>query len=327
MSAVLDEALTVSDDAKNALHELSRMVRAWRAANSPHVPLSGDQYWRELVDAGWHRFGITVDGESSTAACDVLGLAELCGRELLALPLISTVLALRHIGQSDPARARAWDGSTPLALALPATRNRLLVPFAPGARAILPLPASPIVAGPEKFLGQPDAYAQTFPMVFLDDAAGHLGAGGFEHALASQAVRETALAYASSTVGCASRCLARSVEYAGQRSAYGALIGSFQALRHIMADMYRDIELARSGLVGALVEENWVPLALYCTTVTQRVVAQSIQVHGGIGFTWDAGLHFHARHILAVRKMLTQLDDARATGTRSINLSPSKTPS
>jgi hypothetical protein len=307
MSNDVSIPLTVSADGQSSLHELGKMIQGWRKDNKsvPHAPVGDTDQWRQLTSAGWHRFGITIDGENPTSGCDLLALSELCGRELLALPLVATVGALRWLHRSDPPAAGRWEPLQAASLALPASGHRMVVPFAANACALIPTPEA---------IGQPadlgayadhDDYASTFPLAFVR-VSGHASVS----ALANPGVREVALMHSATTVGCAARCLERSVEYSRERKAYGAQIGSFQAVRHMMADMYRDVELIRSGLVGALIENDWIALALHCTAVAQRVVAQSIQIHGGIGFTWDAGLHFHARHIMAVRKMLMRLNEA-----------------
>jgi alkylation response protein AidB-like acyl-CoA dehydrogenase len=143
-----------------------------------------------------------------------------------------------------------------------------------------------------------DAFAPSLPVSILSDARA---------TLAPELAREAAAAYAASAVGCAERCLARTIEHTSNRIAYGRAVVTFQAVRHIVADMYRDTELARSGVVGALHEPDWVPLLEHCADLAQRVVARGIQLHGGMGFTWEMGLHFQSRHILVVRKLLRAL--------------------
>ncbi len=146
--------------------------------------------------------------------------------------------------------------------------------------------------------GTQDAFALSLPVATLPDATATLD---------PEMTREAAVVYVASAVGCADRCLARTIEHTSNRVAYGRAVVTFQALRHIIADMYRDVELARSGVVGALHEADWRPLLENSADLAQRVVARAIQLHGGMGFTWEMGLHFQSRQILAVRKLLRAL--------------------
>ncbi len=103
-------------------------------------------------------------------------------------------------------------------------------------------------------------------------------------------------------VGCAQRGLDMTVGYAKERVQFGRPIGSFQALKHRMADMLVLVEMARSAAwaaaAGELAPET---AAEYCTEAAQKVAGETIQLHGGIAITWehDAHLVFKRAHALA----------------------------
>ncbi len=106
-------------------------------------------------------------------------------------------------------------------------------------------------------------------------------------------------------VGAAGAALRLTVEYAKTRKQFGRAIGSFQALKHRMADMYADIETARSiayAAVAAIATPEGGELAaaahVYCSEAFTRVAADAIQLHGGIGITWehDSQLYFKRAH-------------------------------
>jgi alkylation response protein AidB-like acyl-CoA dehydrogenase len=78
--------------------------------------------------------------------------------------------------------------------------------------------------------------------------------------------------------------------------------------------MYRDVEVARSGVAGAIQAEGWPQLLGAAAGMCRGVVAQAIQVHGGIGFTWELGLHSYLKHVLAVQKVLMALGSAGTGG-------------
>jgi len=123
-------------------------------------------------------------------------------------------------------------------------------------------------------------------------------------------IRDTALvAITALQVGATARGLAMTVEYAGQRVQFGRALGSFQALKHRMADMHAALETARSisrAAARALADgdpETPVLAAMaksWCGESLDRIAAETIQLHGGIGITWehDAHLVFKRAHAL-----------------------------
>jgi hypothetical protein len=102
-------------------------------------------------------------------------------------------------------------------------------------------------------------------------------------------------------VGCAQRGLDMTVAYSKERIQFGRQIGSFQALKHRMADMLVLVEMARSAAWAAAAGELDPPAAAsYCLDAVQKVAAETIQLHGGIAITWehDAHLVFKRAHAL-----------------------------
>jgi alkylation response protein AidB-like acyl-CoA dehydrogenase len=108
-----------------------------------------------------------------------------------------------------------------------------------------------------------------------------------------------AVALAADAVGAARRALDMSVEYAKQREQFGRPIGSFQAIKHKLADMYllvQGAELAVEGAARALDAgqdaSRLVAVAgSYARDAATRVTGDAIQVHGGIGYTWEHDCH------------------------------------
>ncbi|MBL1081955.1 acyl-CoA dehydrogenase family protein [Streptomyces actinomycinicus] len=103
---------------------------------------------------------------------------------------------------------------------------------------------------------------------------------------------------AAEAVGAADRVLERTVEYAGQRMQFGRPIGSFQAVKHRLADVYVGVQAARSAAYYAA----WAAghgqragaLALaQALEALRRAAAEGVQLHGGIGFTWEHDAHLY----------------------------------
>ena len=120
-----------------------------------------------------------------------------------------------------------------------------------------------------------------------------------------QSVLDTAaIYYGFEQLGGADRALETAVEYAKERMAFGRQIGSFQAIKHMCADMYVSATLARSNAYyGAwAVSTNAAELPVAAATVRvsstqayQHCAKNNIQVHGGMGFTWAFDCHLHYR--------------------------------
>ncbi|MHA4779236.1 acyl-CoA dehydrogenase family protein [Streptomyces sp. MSC1_001] len=107
-------------------------------------------------------------------------------------------------------------------------------------------------------------------------------------------------ALAAEQVGAAARCLELTVAYAGERVQFGRPIGSFQAVKHRLADAYVLVESARSAALGASFAAAGDPAALprlaaaaksACSEAFSLVAGEMIQLHGGIGVTWEHAAH------------------------------------
>jgi alkylation response protein AidB-like acyl-CoA dehydrogenase len=111
-----------------------------------------------------------------------------------------------------------------------------------------------------------------------------------------------AILLAAEQVGGAARAVEMAAEYAGMRVQFGRPIGSFQAIKHMCADMLTEAEAARSaayyGLWALAADSEDVPLAaslakVYCSAAYTKITGDLIQVHGGIGFTWEHPAHLY----------------------------------
>jgi alkylation response protein AidB-like acyl-CoA dehydrogenase len=128
-----------------------------------------------------------------------------------------------------------------------------------------------------------------------------------------------AVLWASEAVGACAAAFQAAFDYAGIRVAFGRRIAEFQAVKHLVADMYERLELARTAVLWAANSvpgdhQRGVRLAV---ALAREVVEGAIQVMGGMGFTWEAGVHFYLRHILAVER-LTRRPAAIAGGEPGI---------
>jgi alkylation response protein AidB-like acyl-CoA dehydrogenase len=139
----------------------------------------------------------------------------------------------------------------------------------------------------------------------LDGAAAALvGAEGDGERVLPAALDLAAVALAAEQVGGAQRCLDTAVAYAKERVQFGRPIGSFQAIKHKCADVLHEVESARSAAYYAAWcaadggDELPMVAALakaYCSDAYAHAAAENIQIHGGIGFTWEHAAHLYFR--------------------------------
>ncbi|MFJ9851307.1 acyl-CoA dehydrogenase family protein [Streptomyces sp. NPDC101150] len=110
--------------------------------------------------------------------------------------------------------------------------------------------------------------------------------------------REAALLTAAQQLGSAARTVEMAVTYAREREQFGAPIGSFQAVKHLCAQMLVRAEIARSAVYAAAVTEgvlDAVGAKLLADTAAVRNARDCLQVQGGMGFTWEADVHLHLK--------------------------------
>jgi alkylation response protein AidB-like acyl-CoA dehydrogenase len=140
-----------------------------------------------------------------------------------------------------------------------------------------------------------------------DDA--RLGAADGAGAILDDLFRRGAVGAAAIMLGAARRCLDMSVDYAKVREQFGQPIGSFQAIRHRCAEMLLEVENAHAATyyaawaLDADAEDGAIAAAVakaYVSEAARKVCGEAIQVHGGIGFTWEYDLHLYFKRAKAL---------------------------
>jgi alkylation response protein AidB-like acyl-CoA dehydrogenase len=146
-------------------------------------------------------------------------------------------------------------------------------------------------------------------LTFTNAKAEPLGAAGDGWSILSQVLDRAAVLVAFEQVGGADRALEMGRDYALDRIAFGRPIGSFQAVKHMLADMYVSATLARSncyyGAWALSTNAGELPEAaaaarISATQAFQHCAKNNIQVHGGMGFTWEFDCHMYYRRANAV---------------------------
>jgi len=312
-----------------------------------HAPEGYDPAeWRRLAEMGY--LGLTLP---ATAGGQGLGLIELAivleemGRVCAPGPYLDAMIAaalLADAGGQDALLADVAGGKRLVTIArhdspfsgnhVQATRfeggrvrgTKFFVPFAAQADALVVTTSAGIVLVQKPFAVTPLQtfdLAQRFGEVALDDLGTLIGGAD----LLGRNDRLAAVAAGAMLLGIMSRCLELTLEYTQTRQAFKRPIGGFQALQHRMADMLLKTESTRSAVYRAAwcYDTNDADTALACATAkayageaARLVCGEAIQMHGGIGFTWELDLHFYFKRAKTLEQHYgsteTQLEHALA---------------
>jgi alkylation response protein AidB-like acyl-CoA dehydrogenase len=165
-----------------------------------------------------------------------------------------------------------------------------------------------------------------------------VGAPGNAGPLLQSLLRRGAVGAAAEMLGAARRCLDMSVAYAKVREQFGQPIGSFQAIRHKCAEMLLDVENSHAATyyaawaLDADADDQDMAASVakaYVGDAARKVCGESIQVHGGIGFTWEFDLHLYFKRAKALEPMYGDGDYHRerlARHVAGIGLAPPVSP-
>lgn len=276
--------------------------------------------WRRLAEMGYLGLALPARvGGQELGAIELAIVQEEMGRMCVPGPFLDVVLAasvlaaagghdalVRDVvaGRKIVVIARhdsAYAGSAaPLVASGTRVRGRkYFVPFAAAADALVVTTADGLVLVDGPFDVTPLAtidLAQRFGDVTLDHDGTRIG----PPALLDRVDRLGAVAAAAMLLGLMTRSLELTLEYVRTRQAFARPIGAFQALQHRMADMLLEVESTRSAVYRAAwcldVDDAEAPLACasakaYAGDAARLVCGEAIQMHGGIGFTWELDLH------------------------------------
>jgi alkylation response protein AidB-like acyl-CoA dehydrogenase len=256
--------------------------------------------WKELGELGWP--GIAIGEEHGGQG---LGLVELCvlaeelGYACAAVPFLGSVLAALAIehGGSDAQRQQWLPGLASGSVRGAVGRIGELIPDALGADVVVALDGDEgafiIEGGAVEGVDAVDS-SRRYGRVSVADGEALEGdaAGGVDRAL---------VAVSAELVGVMQRALDMSVEYVKERKQFGVPVGTFQAVQHKAAQILLDTEGGRSATYFAAWTADADPDGLAVAASSAKAwtsdrardaTASAIQLHGGIGFTWEADVHW-----------------------------------
>lgn len=168
--------------------------------------------------------------------------------------------------------------------------------------------------------------------ISLDGAPGTLVVGGSEGLAALHSALLTGAALlASEQAGLAQRCLETTIAYLKERRQFGRVVGGFQALKHRLADLFVEVESAvaaaryAAAAVAAGDEEAEVATAVaqaYCSNAAVHAAEEALQLHGGIGMTWEHPVHLYLKRAKADQLALGTPGHHRSVLARLVDLAP-----
>jgi alkylation response protein AidB-like acyl-CoA dehydrogenase len=319
------DQLALQDAARDLLDDRAghSQVRAHLDSGRPY----DESLWRALADQGWLGIALAeADGGVGLSWVEAAVLLEQIGRHTAPVPFLPSLLALTALaGAEEPQRewvdglasgARmgcvAWsthaDALRAVASGPTWTVSGRIGPVEGAAVADIAV----VVTGDAVFSVEIEATHRPAPEPAMDgtrvlswltlDEAPATRLGGA--ALATQVLDRGAVGASAEMLGGSDRVLEMAVQYAKDRVQFDQPIGSFQAIKHRCADMLVDVEGMRSSTWYAA----WAISAgdpdasaaastakVWTSDAAKRVMASGLQVHGGIGFTWEHDLHLYMK--------------------------------
>ena len=300
---------TLSDDQqeiKRTARDLLATRSTWeKVRTNAEAGRYDDALWRELADLGWP--GIAVGEEHGGQGLGIVELATLLeelGYACATVPFLGTVsaaLAIEHAGSAEQQAAwlpRLASGEARGALGVVRDGAAELVPDADGADVV-------VLVDQAAGTGTLVEGSAVEPVAAIDPTRryGRVAAGGAEalEGDVEAALDRALVAVSAELVGVTQRALDMTVEYVKERKQFGVPVGSFQAVQHKAAQMLLEAEGGRSATYYAAWAADADPAQLpgaasiakaWTSDGARSATGAAIQLHGGIGFTWEADVHW-----------------------------------
>jgi alkylation response protein AidB-like acyl-CoA dehydrogenase len=292
-----DDQRAIKETARDLLASRFKLERLRELAESKSY---GDDAWSEISELGWPGIFISEEhGGQGLGILELVILLEELGYVLAPLPFLSNAaagLVLQETGSTDRLEGVA-SGQSRGTVGFVKDGRANLVPDADEADFIV------LIDGTDATLIE-RADAQVDPIDAIDPTRRYATVqanGGEALGDASRARDLIALAVAAELVGISQRALEMAVEYAKDRKQFDRPIGAYQAVSHQCAEMLKQVEGARSLVYYAGWAADAAPdefslaasmAKAYASDAGWHVTASALQVHGGIGFTWEHDLHW-----------------------------------
>jgi alkylation response protein AidB-like acyl-CoA dehydrogenase len=298
-----DDQREIQRTARQLLADRARPERVREHAESGR---SDEALWSELCELGWP--GIAISEDHGGQGLGMIELAILCeelGRSLAPVPFLPSVMAamlIEHGGSSE--QRERWlpglaSGETKGALGAAVDGTAELVVGAGDAQVLVLIEDD----GSGRVLSAEEAEVSPLASIDPTRSSGRVSAGNAGEGLPDGCVGlgRALVAVSSELVGVCDRALEMTVAYVKDRKQFGVPVGAYQAVSHRCAQMLLDTEKARSTTAFAAWTADSDPERLAeaaamakaaASDAAREVTASAIQAHGGIGFTWEADVHW-----------------------------------
>jgi alkylation response protein AidB-like acyl-CoA dehydrogenase len=304
-----DDQRDIQRTARELLAERSTFARVREMIEShPPAGSTDEALWRELCELGWP--GIAIAEEHGGQGLGRIELSILCeelGRAMAPVPFLPSVMAATLIEQAGSAAQRErWlpglaSGETIGALGVATDGTAELVIGGAEAQVIVLVEDD----GTGRVLDAAQAEVSPFAAIDPTRSAARVSdpqdAGEPLEGEVSAGVERALVAVSSELVGVCDRTLEMTVAYVKDRKQFGVPVGAYQAVSHRCAQMLLDTERARSATALAAYSADSDPERLpeaaamakaVASDAGREVTTSAIQAHGGIGFTWEADVHW-----------------------------------
>lgn len=274
--------------------------------------------WSTLVDAGWVGLEVPEEfGGSGATFAEVAVICEEMGRAASATSYLGSAVlavgalkALQRSDTRDRLLTEVTSGAVRIAVALEST---VFVPDAEGADAILTIANGVVELGKATVTPQPVLdETRRLATVSTDGTPEVLRLDGDPAAAIGRLRARAAVSIACDSIGLSEAMLSATVAYAKVRHQFGRPIGSFQAVKHACADMLTTISVSRQ-LVAAAVDavahdhpDAGTAVAMakaHACGSAVDIVGKAMQLHGGIGYTWESGVHVYLKRAALNRSL------------------------
>lgn len=313
----------------------------------------GSELWRQIAELGWLGITVSEElGGAGYGSVERAILLEEMGRVLLPLPFFSSTLAadLLSATGTEPASELLAELASGSRRATVAAYGDLLSQSDPSAglaaerdgagwrlqgeaRAVLDAIGADVLlavadaangtgvfvveATAELRMGHValvDATRPAAAVSFSGTPAMRLDSGREISTVLEEFLSQASVSLAAETIGAADRCLEMTLAYVKDREQFGVAIGSFQALKHRLADLYVMVDAARQLVYASAraattrdrASRRTIAAAAKLTAnrALLRATEETIQMHGGIGFTWEHDAHLYYKRALVATQIL-----------------------
>jgi alkylation response protein AidB-like acyl-CoA dehydrogenase len=302
-----DDQKEIKRVAKELLADRSPLTKVREAAEAGEY---SDALWRELCELGWPGIAVAEEhGGQGLGAVELAVLLEELGYACAATPFLSTAVTAAVIQSAGTAEQQArWLPGLASGESTAGIGTSELMADGVGADVVV------LIDGDDAFLVEAP---QAETLVSIDSTRRFATVNADGEPLAPHAVERIRAAISAEVVGICQRALDMTLAYVKDRRQFGVAVGSFQAVSHRCAQMLLQTESARSTAYYAAWAADAAPdrlteasalAAAAAADSGREVTASAIQAHGGIGFTWEADVHWLYKR--------AQLDTAMLGGAR-----------